>query len=80
MRAALDSLQRGVYDQWQTEEEFYANSPPWSGDELMDHVNQLERQVNAMRDQIDDLRNMLNSDPSQQRFSQRNERNSRRRD
>jgi C-terminal processing protease CtpA/Prc len=80
LRDALDTLERGRIERGQGEEEFYSNSPPWSDDELMQHVNQLERQVDAMREQIEDLRNMLDNDPSQQRFSQRNERDSRFRD
>jgi membrane-associated protease RseP (regulator of RpoE activity) len=85
LRQALDSMERGGAQwsdqgRWSPEEEFYSNAPPWSDDELMEHVNQLERQVNEMREQISDLRKMLDNDPSQQRFSQRQQRDSRYRD
>ena len=81
LREALGSMDRDIagrgsrdsqqQDRRRSNESFFDNNPPWSDDELMQHVEQLERQVEAMREQIDDLRSMLSDDPSQRRFSQR---------
>jgi C-terminal processing protease CtpA/Prc len=83
-RQALDTLNRnqqgqwqqnrGEQDEWQRAEFDFRNSPPWSDDELMQHISEMERHVDNMRQQIAELRSMLDDDPSQRRFTQRERR------
>jgi C-terminal processing protease CtpA/Prc len=77
LRQALDSMDRGRQESGQYQESFYGNSPPWDDNEIMRHVDIMERQVERMKQEIEDLRTMLSDDPSQRRFStsQRERRN-----
>ena len=52
------------------EMEMYSdNSPPWEGDDLIRHVDSLERQLKQMQSEIHDLRSMLNDNPAEREFS-----------
>lgn len=55
---------------WRQDEQsrYTVNSPPWGDDQLLRHVNVLERQVSQLQNEIEDLRRMVQDDPSQSRF------------
>ena len=69
-REALNMGQRRQGDRMGQSERFYrGGSPPWSGDDLRSHVQQLDRQVEMLRSEIRDLRAMIDDDPSSRNFS-----------
>lgn len=63
--AARLETRREALDRMAQQERFFRGGPPpWGGDQVLEHVNALERQLRQMRREIDDLRAMLNSDPT----------------
>lgn len=69
-REALNMDQRRRGDRMGQTERFYrGGTPPWSGDDLRNRVQQLDRQVEMLRREIRDLRSMIDDDPSGRDFS-----------
>lgn len=63
-------------DQNMAEERFYRGGPPWGGDDLLNHVNNLEQQVRMLEREIQELRSMIDDDPSRQQYDLNSNRNS----
>ncbi|MCO6047263.1 PDZ domain-containing protein [Aeoliella sp. ICT_H6.2] len=63
-------------DRNMAEERFYRGGPPWGGDDLLNHVNNLEQQVRMLEREIQELRSMIDDDPSRQQYDLNSNRNS----
>lgn len=49
-------------------------SPPWGSDDLREHVQQLDRQVQMLQRELRELRGMMDDDPSRRDFTTNNQR------
>ncbi len=69
LQQALESMEGDRQERGQYLEDSYRNTPPWDDNEIMRHVDAMERQVSRMQQEIEDLRAMLSDDPSQRSYS-----------
>lgn len=75
-QSGRDQQDRSADSRMQREQRFYRDgSPPWSGDDVTQHVDQLERQVQDLQQQLRELRQMLDNDPSGRDYEYSSNRN-----
>jgi hypothetical protein len=69
-RFQQDRQQQGRFQEDRQQDRFqdddFAGSPPWGEDQLLEHMDVLERQVKQLQSELEDMRAMLEASPDRQ--------------